>query len=82
MTDGTGEEGHACTVYGPRRCMTCMAFPFRYREVSIAMGNMYVPRSCVSISELGSTHLPYGEFDTVGVVMNVVSSSLSAKQDR
>ena len=61
---------------------SCTPFPSRYQELSVSSDNIYIPRTCTSISELGSYQLPYGEFDTVGVVMSVTSSSPSGREDR
>ena len=61
---------------------SCTIFTSRYQELSVSSDNIYTPRNCTSISELGSYQLPYGEFDTVGVVMSVTSSSSSGREDR
>ena len=60
----------------------CASPPVRYLEVTFATEGVYVPRSCTSICGLGSYQLPYGEFDTIGVVTSVMSSNPSVKESR
>ncbi len=58
----------------------------RYGPLTIApeaMTSSYAPRQCTPISSFHATpslHLPYGEFDTVGVVVYHVTSSVPTNE--
>ena len=86
----TLKEGRAFRVFNvvaspghtqlPCRLQLTATKSTRYLEVTFGTEGIYVPRSCASICGLSSYQLPYGEFDTVGMVTSVVSSSPPGKE--